>query len=269
MGYGNCDGLFPCDSPIRKVFAERAVSFSGLRALLIQGAHPLAVAGFLQHTSGTSSPLKRLIRTDKAMNRIYFASRQDALTQIEKINRMHARVNGVLREAAGVFPAGTPYRADDPQLLLWVTATLADSAALYYRTFVGELNREELDRFWGEYRQIGELLGIPVAYSPQSWSELQRYLAEMLGSDTLYVLPEGRELADRTFKMSVLPSPFGRPLSEMVRQLTVGMLPKRVRELYGYRWDHLRGSLLTFNSQVVSRAVIPLTIRPLRLVPAA
>ena len=65
------------------------------------------------------------------------------------------RIRGELREPAGRFPAGTPYSADDPELLLWILACMADSALVVYERYVRSLRRDERDAFWQDYKVIG------------------------------------------------------------------------------------------------------------------
>ena len=77
-----------------------------------------------------------------------------------RVRAMHRRVNGRLSEPAGPYPAGTPYRADDPELLLWVLFTLVDSGLVVYRNYVGGLSREEEAAYWKDYKVVGRLFGL-------------------------------------------------------------------------------------------------------------
>ena len=79
------------------------------------------------------------------MNAVAFGSRRRADRLTAHVRAMHARVSGELAEPAGRFPAGTPYRADDPELLLWILAALAESAMLVYRKYVRSLTRADQD----------------------------------------------------------------------------------------------------------------------------
>lgn len=88
-----------------------------------------------------------------------------------QMNAIHNRIRGTLREAAGVFPAGTPYSARDPELLRWVYATMVDLSPLAYELFVGPLTRQEKDRYCAEAAMIAPLLGIPDGLLPCSLAE--------------------------------------------------------------------------------------------------
>ena len=137
------DGYFEDDALIRRVHRELIVAFSGARALLLQAAHPVMFEGFYDRTTGLTDPHGRLARTAAIMNTIYFGRREDADAMTARVRRVHSRVRGTLPEAAGPFPAGTPYAADDPRFLLWTLAPLFESAEQMYRRYVADLDRYE------------------------------------------------------------------------------------------------------------------------------
>src|SRR3712207_1980840 len=120
-------GYFDDSSLLRQVVGNRVTALSGARAMLIMAAHPVAFAGFFAHTGALDDPYARLQRTAAVMNAVAFGSRTRADKLTRHVRAMHRRVRGSLREPAGRFPAGTPYRADDPELLLWILAALAES----------------------------------------------------------------------------------------------------------------------------------------------
>src|SRR4051794_28217422 len=117
---------FTDESLLRQVVGHRLTGLSGPRALLVMAAHPVAFAGFFAHTGALDDPYARLQRTATVMNAVAFGPRRRADRLTAHVRAMHRRVRGELPEAAGRFPAGTPYRADDPELLLWILAALAE-----------------------------------------------------------------------------------------------------------------------------------------------
>src|SRR5947207_6160417 len=145
-------GYFDSRSMIRRVHRERALALSGPRSLLMQAAHPLAVAGLLAHSSALEDPYVRLGRTARIMNAITFGSRDEAHQLTRKVRAMHRVVSGRLPEAVGRYPAGTPYRADDPQLLMWILYSLVDSSDVVYRTYVGNLTQAQRAALWEDYK---------------------------------------------------------------------------------------------------------------------
>ena len=131
------DGYFTDQSMLRRVHRERAIALSGPRALLMQAAHPLAVTGLLAHSTAMDEPYDRLARTAETMSTIGFGTREEADRVTTHVREMHTRVRGRIKEPVGTYPAGTPYRADQPDLLLWVLFTLVDSGVVVYRKYVG------------------------------------------------------------------------------------------------------------------------------------
>src|SRR3982751_1696462 len=130
------ESLFNDDSLLRRVIREQVVGLSGPRALLMQATHPVAFAGFFAHTGGLDEPYERLSRTAQVMDAITFGSRAEADRLTRRVRAMHRRVRGELAEPVGRFPAGTPYAADDPELLLWVLACLVNSSLVVYERYV-------------------------------------------------------------------------------------------------------------------------------------
>src|SRR6187455_2854595 len=140
--------LFNDDSMLRRVISEQVVGLSGPRALLMQAAHPVAFAGFFAHTGALDDPYGRLSRTARVLDLVAFGERDRARAATRRVRAMHRRVRGELAEPAGRFPAGTPYAADDPALLLWILASLADSAAVVYQRYVAALSDSEREALW-------------------------------------------------------------------------------------------------------------------------
>ena len=89
---------------------------------------------------------------------------------------------GCPRRSAG-YAAGTPYRADDPQLLLWILYTLIDSSIVVYRTYVGRLRAREQESLWEDYKVVGRLFGLRRAQMPDTFADLSRYGRDMLEGD--------------------------------------------------------------------------------------
>src|ERR687883_1558541 len=139
---------------LRRIHRERAVALSGPRALLMQAAHPLAVSGLLAHSTAMDEPYERLARTAEVMSTIGFGERADADRITRHVRAMHRRVQGRIPRAAGAFPAGTPYRADQPDLLMWVLFTLVDSGLVVYQLYVERLSDDEQAGYWDDYKVV-------------------------------------------------------------------------------------------------------------------
>jgi uncharacterized protein (DUF2236 family) len=166
---------------------------------------------------------------------------------------MHETVSGELTEAAGPFPAGTPYRADDPKLLLWILAALAESAMLVYGRYVRSLSHDELDSLWADYRVVGRQFGLRETDMPRDIDDFRDYMDDMYSGGELYVTPAARELAIDIVMNPPVPL-HHRPLVELVNQITIGWLPGDIRRQYGFRWDPVRAVALRGGALYVKRA---------------
>ena len=259
---------FSDDSMLRRVHREWVVAFAGPRALLMQATHPVAFAGFFAHTGALDEPYERLSRTAQVMDTIVFGPRAEADRMTRRVRAMHRRVSGELAEPAGRWPAGTPYRADDPTLLLWILAALVDSALVVYTRYVGALDRDERDAYWQEYKLIGRLFGLRDEEMPGSIEDFDAYMREMVESDALYVTDEARELSVQIVMRPPVPL-VARPLLELANFITVGLLPGRLRRMYRFGWDPARGLALQAGAQYTRRLLVPLLPGVLRHVPQA
>src|SRR5215218_45929 len=258
------DSYFTDSSMLRRVHREFAVAFSGPRALLMQATHPVAFEGFFAHTGAMDEPYERLARTAKVMDTIAFGSREEADRATRRVRAMHRRVRGELAEPAGRFPAGTPFSADDPVLLLWILAAIVDSSLLVYDKYVRRLSDEERDAYWQDYRVIGMLFGLLPEEMPADIAAFDAYMEEMLTGGDLHITPHARELAIDIVLHPPVPLRV-RPLVELVNQITVGLLPPEIRRGYGFSWDPARSVALHGGAEYVRRVLMPVLPRRLRI----
>jgi uncharacterized protein (DUF2236 family) len=261
-------GYFTASSPLRQVVGHRLTGLSGPRALLLMAAHPVAFQGFFAHTGALDEPYARLARTARVMDTVAFGTRADADRATARVRAVHGRVRGELSEPAGRFAAGTPYRADDPELLLWILACLADSAMLVYGKYVRRLSRADRDALWRDYRVVGGRFGLRERDMPADAQRFDAYMRAMLGGGDLFVTDRARELAVDIVLRPPVPLHL-RPLRELVEQTTVGLLPAPVRRMYGFSWDPVRSVALHAGAEYVKRVLAPVLPDRLRLVPVA
>lgn len=259
------EGCFTDDAMIRRVHREQVVMLSGQRALLMQAAHPVAFAGFFAHTGSLDAPYERLHRTARAVELVVYGEREQAERVTRHVRAMHQRVRGRLEAPAGRFPAGTPYAADDPRLLLWITATLADSGLAVYERYVRKLTRDERDAYWRDYRVFGRMFGLRERDMPDSIEGFEDYMSDMLHGPDLHVTEEARRLAIDIVMRPPVPTHV-RPLLEVANFVTVGLLPRRLRRMYGLSWDPARGLALRGGAEYAKRLLVPLLPPSLRYV---
>jgi uncharacterized protein (DUF2236 family) len=261
-------GYFTDDSMIRRVQREFVVAFAGPRALLMQAAQPVAFAGFFAATTALEDPYPRLERTAKVLAAVTWGTKEQADAATAPVRRVHSRVRGTLREPVGRFAAGTPWRADDPELLLWIIATLVDSNLLVYERYVGELTAGEREAYWQDFRTVGELFGLARADSPATLADFRDYLDGVLASGDLEVGPQARELAVDIVMRPPLPAHL-LPVRELVNQVTIGLLPPEVRRLYGFAWDPVRALAVRGGQEYARRLLVPLLPEKYRYTPSA
>ncbi len=259
---------FTDDSMLRRVHREYAVALSGPRALLMQATHPVAFAGFFAHTGALDDPYERLNRTAAVMDTIAFGSKERADRLTRRVRAMHRRVRGELDHPVGPWPAGTPYAADDPALLMWVLATLVDSALLVYERYVGPLTRDERDAYWQDYKVVGRLFALADEDMPATIEDFDAYVRDMLDGDELFLDDRTRELSLQIVFNPPVPL-VARPLLEMANQITIGLLPPRVRRMYRLSWDPARAVAVRAGAEYARRLVVPFLPGFIRHVPSA
>jgi uncharacterized protein (DUF2236 family) len=228
------EGYFPRGGSIlRQVHDERLVGlFYGQRALCIGALAPLNYVGTSRHSSGKLAPFRRLVRTAKAFETIFFGSREEADRLLAMVRGMHERVSGTLPADAGALPAGTPYSAFDADLMLWTVAVIADSAQCFYELFVRRLDDGEREALWQDYLRFGELFGLPRAACPPDYVAFRQWWGERLAGDRMFLTEEARYIGRAT--AFEIPVPRTRQLAKRMHDaVMLGSMPSRVRELYG------------------------------------
>jgi uncharacterized protein (DUF2236 family) len=256
--------LFSPHSILWQVDREMALLLAGGRALLLQLAHPKVAAGVAHYSRFQQNPLARLQRTMSAMWSIGFDESAKAHATLEHVGNIHKRVHGSV-EADEPLPRGTAYDARDSQLLMWVHATLIDSAIIAYDLFVKPLSLQEKARYYEESKKLAELFGIPDEVVPRSLDEFSAYFDKMLQGDTLGVGPTARSLArDIVYPRSWIL----HPAAPLFRLVTAGLLPERWRSAYGLKWNGPRERVFRLFAWLFRR-LLPLIPGPVRIVPNA
>ncbi len=262
------DGFFDERAAIRRVHREQVVALSGPRALLMQAAQPVAFAGFFMSTGALDDPYVRLRRTAEVLHTIIFGERAAAERATARVRAVHRRVRGELLEGVGPFPAGTQWAADDPELLLWIIATLVDSSLLVYERYVRALSPADREAYWSDYRIVGSLFGLGDSDMPSTIGELETYVRDMLRSNALHVSEQARDLAIEIVLHPPVPLA-ARPLLELANFVTIGLLPATLRRQYGLRWDPVRGLMLRVGAEYTRRLLVPALPRRIRYAGAA
>jgi uncharacterized protein (DUF2236 family) len=157
---------FSDDSPVRIVHRDASMFVGGLRALLLQSLHPLAMAGVAEHSDYRQDPWGRLQRTADFLATTTFGPAELAERAVSTVTRVHTHV-------VGTAPDGRPYAANDPHLLLWVHVVEVDSFLRANQRFGDQrLNAAQADAYVRDYALIAEKLG--AEQPPKSVTELSQ-----------------------------------------------------------------------------------------------
>jgi uncharacterized protein (DUF2236 family) len=169
---------FAEDRPIRQVHADAAMFVGGLRALLLQSLHPLAMAAVAAHSGFKGDPWGRLQRTSHFMAVTTYGTADDAAAMVERIRGIHQRVTGIA-------PDGRPYSAADEHLLRWVHVAEVDSfLATYQRYGQRPLDQAGRDGYVADMARVAAALGVldPPTTEAQLQAQLDGYRPELAGT---------------------------------------------------------------------------------------
>jgi uncharacterized protein (DUF2236 family) len=226
---------------------------AGPRALLLQVAHPLVAAGVAEHSDFRADPWARLAGTLRSYLRIVYGTADQARGEIRRLHALHRTVRGAVREPAARERLGGRYSALDPELSLWVHATLVDSTIVAYDAWIEPLPRERRARFYEETLPVGRAFGIPASLLPADLDAFEAYVEAMLGpGGPIEVGDVARELAEAILNPPLGPAlaAGGWPFSHLATWAeavpsraygwllwpSIGLLPPRIRAGYGLAW---------------------------------
>jgi uncharacterized protein (DUF2236 family) len=210
---------FAPESPIRRVHGDSATFVGGLRALLLQSLHPLAMAGVAGHSGYRGDPWGRLARTSTFLGYTTFATAEHAQEMVDRVRAVHERVRGKA-------PDGRPYRASDPHLLTWVHVAEADSfLAAHQRYGEKALTADEADEYVAQSGRVARALGAEVV--PETVAELADCIESYRGE--LEATPAALDAAHFLLREPPLPWPARGPY-RLLAAGAVTLLPAWARE---------------------------------------
>lgn len=215
---------------------------AGPRALLLQVAHPLVAEGVEQHSAFRDDPWARLRGTLRSYLTIVYGTSAAARAEIRRLNGLHRRIGGLVRDDEARRSHGATYSARDPELALWVHATLVDSTIAGFDAWLGPQAVADRVRFYEETRPIGRAFGIPDALLPRDYDAFAAYMSKMLADDG----PIHVTSAARGIGRDIVNPPLG-PVVPALGWLppvayrwtmwpAIGLLPERLRREFGFGW---------------------------------
>ena len=205
---------FTPDRPIYRVHGDASMFIGGLRAVLFQSLHPLAMAGVAIHSDYKADPWGRLQRTADFLASTSFGTAEVAQAAVNRVLAVHERVTGVASD-------GRPYSANDPHLLLWVHVAEVDSfLAAYQRYGATSLDQKDRDGYVADMSVIASALGVPNP--PTTEAELRKQLADFRSE--LKSTKEARDAARYLIIQPPLEFP-ARAAYSLIAAAAVSLLP--------------------------------------------
>lgn len=237
---------FDDDRPIKVVHSDASMFIGGLRALLLQSLHPLAMAGVAQHSDYRSDPWGRLQRTADFLAATTFGPAAEAQRAIDMVKKVHQRVVGVAAD-------GRPYSANDPHLLKWVHLAELDSFLSAHDAYGEiELDDHQRDGYIEDMARIAEALGVIDA--PRTVQEMKDQLRSYRSE--LRATPEARDVV--RYLLVTPPMPLAiRPAYGLLGAAAVGLLPLWARRSLRLPW-------LPVSERVVVRPAATVMVGALR-----
>lgn len=203
---------------------------AGPRALLLQLAHPMVAAGVAEHSDFRTDPWARLAGTLRSYLTIVYGTTPTARAEIRRLNTLHRDITG------------PGYAAHDPDLSLWVHATLVESTIAVSDAWLEPMSRDRRAAYYLETRPVGRAFGVPDALLPPDIGAFDAYVAAMLApTGPVHPTPIARDLAQAVLRPPL--APFASWLGALPVELyawtlwpSIGLLPASVRDDYGLAW---------------------------------
>ena len=221
-------GLYGPDSVTWRVHADPSMALAGLRALLLQAVHPVAMHGVFTNSTFRDDPWGRLFRTAEFVAVTAYGTTREA-------ERAGARVRGIHRRLSGLEPdSGRAYRVDDPELLRWVHCCEVESFLTTSVRCGLRLTRAEQDAYYAEQTRNARLVGLDPTTVPSSVAQMADYFAGV--RTQLRVGPDARAAAAFVLwppmpALVQLGTP-ARPAWVALSTAAFAMLPRWARRLY-------------------------------------
>ena len=217
-------GLFGPASVVWRVHRDRSFPLAGMRSLMVQALHPLAMAGVAEHSTWQQDPFGRLAATGGYVLTVTYGDTASAMRAADRVRHVHTFVRGT-------DPAtGLPYHADDPELLLWVHAGMVESIVEIVTRYGRPLEAGDPDRYVAEMVTFAEIVGVPREMVPASVDALREYIGSV-------PLRQATPAAQEAIAIVLDPpglAPELRDLWHDLGQVAVGTLPAWAREMYGF-----------------------------------
>ena len=256
-------GFFGPGSASWRMNADAVTYLGGVRALLLQVAHPKVAQGVADHSNFESDPLARLRGTFRTVHAIVFGDREKAIAASVSLHRMHDSITGRLSEPSIYFD-DPEYSANDPELQRWVWATLVDSAMYVHRLLLPEKPSGFWRQFYEESKLFAEILGLPLPSLPPRLGDFYLWVSRTLNAPVLGSTETSRRVAAAVVRGPALL----RGTRPVIHGLAGGMLPETLVRRLGLRWNTT--TKVTYRASILAaRTLVAGLSEPRRALPIA
>lgn len=245
------EGFYGPDSMTWFCYRNPIMVFSGMRALILQLAHPAVARGVADHSNFKTDTYGRARRTFTAMNKLFFGDVKTALTISKGLYRMHAAIGGQVDNQS--------YQANEPHLLLWVLATLVEATFFAFECGGQPLSLSQKRAFYEESKTTALLMGIPMDVYPPNLEAFQDYFNKMISGNQLVINETTKEITNAIFQ-----TPFTIPYFN--RLMAAATLPRKIRDRLGLKFEQKEKFLFKVFKKIVT-GLIRLTPKSLTYAP--
>lgn len=245
-------GLYGPGSLSWEVNRETVTMLGGGAAALLQLAHPHVAYAVDQHSQTRADPVGRFVRTFEHVFAMLFGDLDHAIDSARRVHALHGRIRGRLHEDVGRYSRGGRYEANDPDALLWVHATLVDTALRVYELAVEELRPLEREAYYRESKLFAYLFGIDDDVLPPTWAAFERYYADTISSPTIAVSAPARQMREFLFRP---PTPLHRPVVAWFEIFTAALLPPKLRPTFGFAFGPREQRIFRASTPMLRAAV--------------
>ncbi len=224
------EGFFGQDSMHWKIYREPGIMVAGVSALLSQIAHPAVALGVYHYSEFQKDFLGRAHRTIFSMMRIWTGSQTEAIQSARRLHRIHHHIRGTFEENKNGQISERIFCANDPDLLVWILATMVMATVRAYEKVYCPLTVVERQQFFEETKITAQLMGIPLTEYPSNWKAFEKYYEDILAGDVLEVGEMSRSISKDLFCAYF-------PFSGLMQAMAAGFLTEKLNQDFGLKFE--------------------------------
>lgn len=246
-------GYFGPESMTWQLYREPSIILGGMRALLLQIAHPAVAIGVAKYSDFEQDTIGRAHRTILSMVQIWFGDLNTANNSARRLHIIHSMIRGQMVWETEDEIIINPFCAADSDLLFWVLATIIDTTIQLFEKTVRPLSLKEKNQFYEETKIMAQLMGIPLEEYPSNLNNFYSRFLTYLDTGVLKLEQEGNAITKALFKL-----PY--PIRRFQQILAEGFLPEQTKPLFAFRPSRTVLKVVLWAARMVNR-IIPDDLR--------